>query len=107
MAAGFTIAGGAIGSYVAVRYGRGVSSLSLLAILGGLGGCTALSHGFPNPQGPVAGQKRDLFVTVSIMLLSVVGPVLLLTPLFTWHYRLSNRNDAYRRKGNSRGGRTS
>ncbi len=83
-----------------VRIGRGVSRLSLLAMLGGLGGCTALSHGFLNPQGPVAGHERELFVTVSIVLLFVAGPVLLLTPLFAWHYRLSNRGDAYRPKWN-------
>ncbi|RZM09445.1 MAG: cytochrome ubiquinol oxidase subunit II, partial [Sphingomonas sp.] len=77
-----------------------MSRLSLVATLVGLGGCTALSHGFFNPQGPVAGHERDLFVTVSIVLLFVAGPVLLLTPLFAWHYRLSNRGDAYRPKWN-------
>jgi cytochrome o ubiquinol oxidase subunit 2 len=65
-----------------------------------LGGCTALSHGFLNAQGPVASDERRLFITVSIVLLLVVGPVLLLTPLFAWHYRLSNRGDAYRPKWN-------
>ncbi|USR01785.1 MULTISPECIES: ubiquinol oxidase subunit II [Sphingomonas] len=59
-----------------------------------------MSLGFFNPQGPVAGHERDLFVTVSIVLLFVAGPVLLLTPLFAWHYRLSNRGDAYRPKWN-------
>ncbi|WP_380782373.1 cytochrome ubiquinol oxidase subunit II [Sphingomonas sp. R86520] len=71
-------------------------SILLLA----LGGCTALSHGFLNAQGPVAGHERHLFITVSIVLLFVAGPVLLLTPLFAWHYRLSNRDDAYRPKWN-------
>ena len=75
------------------RVKRVISRLSLVATLVGLGGCTALSHGFFNPQGPVAGHERDLFVTVSIVLLFVAGPVLLLTPLFAWHYRLSNRSD--------------
>lgn len=73
---------------------------ALLPVLIGLGGCTALSHGFLNPQGPVAGHERDLFVTVSIVLLFVAGPVWLLTPLFAWHYRLANRGDAYRPKWN-------
>ncbi|RMB54878.1 cytochrome bo3 quinol oxidase subunit 2 [Sphingomonas sp. PP-CE-3A-406] len=74
--------------------------VSLPVLLACLGGCTALSHGFLNPQGPVAGHERDLFFTVSIVLLFVAGPVLLLTPLFAWHYRLSNRSDAYRPKWN-------
>lgn len=82
------------------RVKRVISRLSLVATLVGLGGCTALSLGFFNPQGPVAGHERDLFVTVSIVLLFVAGPVLLLTPLFAWHYRLSNRGDAYRPKWN-------
>lgn len=50
-------------------------------MLGGLGGCTALSHGFLNPQGPVAGHERELFITASIVLLFVAGPVLVLSTL--------------------------
>lgn len=59
-----------------------------------LGGCGALDHGFLNAQGPVAAHERQLYVTVSIVLLFVAGPVLLLVPLFGWHYRLPNTIDA-------------
>jgi len=82
------------------RSKRAVRVLPALSILMALSGCTALSHGFLNPQGPVAGHERDLFITLSIVLTFVAGPVLLLTPLFAWHYRLSNRSDAYRPKWN-------
>ncbi len=64
-----------------------------------LGGCDgALSHGFLNPAGPVASGERHLFVVVCCVLVFVVAPVLILTPLIAWHYRLSNKNDAYRPK---------
>jgi cytochrome o ubiquinol oxidase subunit 2 len=33
---------------------------------------------------------------VCLVMLSVIGPVVLLTPLFAWHYRLSNTRSAYR-----------
>lgn len=67
-----------------------------LVVLLCLGGCTALGHGFLNAAGPVAGHERQLFITVSIVLVFVAGPVLLLTPLFAWHYRIGNAADAYR-----------
>lgn len=61
-----------------------------------LGGCGVLDHGMLGAAGPVADQTRSLFVTVCFILLFVVGPVLLLTPIFAWHYRLSNTKSAYR-----------
>ena len=63
-----------------------------------LGGCGALSHGFLNPAGPVAEGERHLFIVVCCLLVFVVAPVLLLTPTIAWHYRLSNKKDAYRPK---------
>jgi cytochrome o ubiquinol oxidase subunit 2 len=65
-----------------------------------LTGCGAVRHGFLNAAGPVAGGERHLFVIVFIVLLFVAGPVVLLTPLFAWHYRLSNTTGAYRPKWN-------
>jgi cytochrome o ubiquinol oxidase subunit 2 len=61
-----------------------------------LGGCNALRLGFLNAAGPVAGGERHLFIIVSIVLIFVVGPVLLLTPIIAWYYRLSNKNRAYK-----------
>lgn len=65
-----------------------------------LGGCDALRLGFLNAQGPVAASERTLFVNVVLVMLLVIGPVLLLTPIFAWHYRLANTDDAYRPKWN-------
>jgi cytochrome o ubiquinol oxidase subunit 2 len=61
-----------------------------------LGGCAALHHGFLNAAGPVAGGERHLFLIMAIVLVFVAGPVLILTPLFAWHYRLSNTRNAFR-----------
>ena len=72
--------------------------IAALFALTTLSGCGALDHGFLNAQGPVATHERQLYITVSIVLLFVAGPVLLLVPLFGWHYRLSNKKDAYRPK---------
>ncbi len=60
------------------------------------GGCAVLDQGFLNAAGPVADHERTLFVTVAIVLIFVVTPVLLLAPLFAWHYRLANTRHAYR-----------
>ena len=67
-----------------------------LIALGSLGGCGVLDHGFMGAAGPVADQTRRLFLLACFILLFVVGPVLLLTPIVAWHYRLSNTKSAYR-----------
>ena len=61
-----------------------------------LDGCDALDRGFLAPAGPVAGATRHEFLFVCFVMLFVIGPVLLLTPLIAWHYRLSNTRSAYR-----------
>lgn len=63
-----------------------------------LGGCGALSHGFLAAAGPVAADQRHLFAIVALVLAFVAAPVLLLVPLFAWHYRRANRHHAYRPK---------
>ena len=59
-------------------------------------GCGVLDRGFLSPAGPVALAIRHEFLIVCLVMLFVIGPVLLLTPLFAWHYRLSNTRSAYR-----------
>jgi cytochrome o ubiquinol oxidase subunit 2 len=71
---------------------------TLFAALALLSGCDVWHRGFLNAQGPVAAGERHLFWIVVIVMLFVVGPVLLLTPLFAWHYRLGNRQSAFRPK---------
>ena len=61
-----------------------------------LAGCNPFHHGFLAAAGPVADHQRHLFVIVCVVMLFVIGPVLLLAPLFAWHYRLANSKSAYR-----------
>ncbi|MCJ2128095.1 COX aromatic rich motif-containing protein [Methylobacterium sp. E-045] len=61
-----------------------------------IGGCSVLDHGILGAAGPVAEQTRSLFLLVCAIMILVAAPVLLLTPIFAWHYRLSNTESAYR-----------
>ena len=61
-----------------------------------LTGCAALQLGVVNHAGPVAAEQWHLYLIVAVVLVFVAGPVLLLVPLIAWHYRQSNKNDAYR-----------
>ena len=72
--------------------------LRLFAVLAAvpLAGCSPFHHGFLAAAGPVADHERHLFVIVCVVMFFVVGPVLLLTPIFAWHYRLANTRSAYR-----------
>ena len=61
-----------------------------------LSGCSVLSRGFLAPAGPVAAAERHEFFVVSAVMLLVIGPVFLLTPIIAWHYRLANTKSAFR-----------
>jgi cytochrome o ubiquinol oxidase subunit II len=61
-----------------------------------LSGCNPLKLGVMNHAGPIAATQWRLYVVVAIVLIFVAGPVLLLTPLIAWHYRLSNKGGAFR-----------
>ena len=61
-----------------------------------LSGCDVLERGVMNHAGPIAASQWHLYVIVGIVLVFVAGPVLLLTPLIAWHYRLSNKHSAFR-----------
>jgi cytochrome o ubiquinol oxidase subunit 2 len=61
-----------------------------------LGGCAALDLGIVNHAGPVAAEQWRLYLIVAAVLVFVAAPVLILVPLIAWHYRLSNKGDAYR-----------
>lgn len=78
----------------------GATRFAPLVLLLALCGCSALDHGFLNAAGTVAAHERQLFLIVSVILVFVAGPVLVLVPLFAWHYRLGNAADAYRPKWN-------
>jgi hypothetical protein len=49
-----------------------------------------------NHAGPIAESQWNLYLIVAAVLVFVAGPVLIMVPLIAWHYRLSNREDAYR-----------
>ena len=66
------------------------------ALTSPLGGCAALKLGVVGHAGPIAAGQWHLYEIVGAVLVFVAGPVLLLTPLIAWHYRLSNRHAAFR-----------
>ena len=72
-----------------------VRTLAILSFAISLGSCS-LDHGFLNSAGPIASEQREIFIIVTWVMVFVGGPVILLVPLFAWHYRLSNTSDAYR-----------
>jgi cytochrome o ubiquinol oxidase subunit II len=76
------------------RLRRLVLTLTLAPVFW-LPGCSALSRGFLTPAGPIAAAERHELVVISAILILVIGPVLLLTPLFAWYYRLSNKKSVY------------
>ena len=79
-----------------MRIARGWLSLFAMWPLLFLSGCDALKLGVMNHAGPVAASEWHLYVIVGIVLIFVAGPVLLLTPLIAWHYRLSNKDDTFK-----------
>jgi cytochrome o ubiquinol oxidase subunit 2 len=48
-----------------------------------------------NPSGDVAQQQRDLLIYSTVLMLIVIVPVMIMTILFAWKYRESNRAARY------------
>jgi cytochrome o ubiquinol oxidase subunit 2 len=61
-----------------------------------LSGCAVLKLGVVNHAGPIAASQWHLYLIVGAVLLFVAGPVLLLTPIIAWHYRLANKNTVFK-----------
>lgn len=57
-----------------------------------LGGCDMVVM---NPTGDIAVQQRDLILIATGMMLLVIIPVMVLTVVFAWRYRSSNRDKVY------------
>lgn len=77
--------------------GTGVfAPLSLLL----LGGCDAWRLGVVNAAGPIAEGQWHLYTILAVVLIFIAGPVLVLTPIIAWHYRLSNKRDSFRTEWN-------
>ncbi|HEY0293089.1 MAG TPA: ubiquinol oxidase subunit II [Hansschlegelia sp.] len=66
--------------------------LVLLPLLGLLSGCNMVVL---NPSGDVAAQQRDLLVVSTALMLLIIIPVIVLTLLFAWRYRASNKDAVY------------
>ncbi|SPJ33744.1 Cytochrome bo(3) ubiquinol oxidase subunit 2 [Kushneria phyllosphaerae] len=60
---------------------------ALLVLLILLSGCSANMPGFMNPQGPVAEAQRHHFWVIIALVMIVVIPVIIQTPLILWRYR--------------------
>ena len=52
--------------------------------------------GILDPQGPVSAAERTILIDATAIMLVVVVPVIVLTLLFAWRYRASNKRAAYR-----------
>lgn len=78
------------------RGSRAVALLTAAAMPMLLGGCAALRLGIVNHAGPVAAGEWHVYLILAAVLIFVAGPVLLLVPLIAWHYRISNKSNAYR-----------
>lgn len=74
--------------------------LMSVSALAALSGCDAIRLGALHAAGPVAESQRHLYFVLAIVLVFVAGPVLVLTPLIAWHYRLSNKKKAFRPRWN-------
>lgn len=67
-------------------------SLLLAAAALPLAGCNTL---LLNAPGDVAAQQGDLIVLATLLMLIIILPVLVLTLLFAWRYRASNKQATY------------
>lgn len=61
-----------------------------------MSGCAIQSDSFLQPAGTIAVADRRLLIEVVLLMLIVVAPVLILTPLLVWRYRSKNTRSTYR-----------
>ena len=73
------------------RYPRLLGLLPLFGTLL-LGGC---NWTLLDPVGQVGIEERNLIITATLLMLLVVVPVILMTLIFAWKYRASNKNATY------------
>ncbi|MDR5749449.1 ubiquinol oxidase subunit II [Caballeronia sp. LZ024] len=72
---------------------RGILLPFSVALISCLSGCSNLD--LLNPKGSVGVAEKDLITTATIAMLIVVIPVIIMTLVFAWRYRASNRNATY------------
>lgn len=54
-----------------------------------------MTGGVFDPQGPIAGQERNVIVLVVLLMLIIAVPMLILLYSFAWKYRAGNKNSKY------------
>jgi cytochrome o ubiquinol oxidase subunit 2 len=64
----------------------------LLPIATLLTGCSTV---LMSPSGDLAVQQRNLIITSTLLMMIIIVPVIVLTLLFAWHYRASNKKATY------------
>ncbi|WP_243048375.1 ubiquinol oxidase subunit II [Dyella sp. RRB7] len=64
----------------------------LLAAATLLSGCQTV---LMSPSGDLALQQRNLIITSTLLMLLIIVPVIVLTLVFAWHFRASNKKAAY------------
>jgi cytochrome o ubiquinol oxidase subunit II len=69
--------------------------LVIVATVLSAGGARAADVSFLDPQGPIAAAQRTHFFHVILLMMVVVLPVLVLTPLLAWRYRYGNKSARY------------
>ena len=75
---------------MSTKYKLGFFSLALNAIFFVSLPMNAHAAGVFDPQGPIAGQERDVIVTVASLMLLVAIPLLITLFTFAWKYRAGN-----------------
>ncbi len=94
--AGSPLAGGHPRSRSARRRPKWLSRHSAIALVLPLTGCSYDGVTFLAPHGFAAAQQRGYFIDILLVLLIVVLPVIVLTPLLAWRYRYRNRASTYK-----------
>lgn len=69
-----------------------IKSLFTASVVALLAGCDTVVM---SPSGDIAAQQADLIIWATILMLIVVVPVIVLTLLFAWRYRASNKDATY------------
>ncbi|PXW54085.1 cytochrome bo3 quinol oxidase subunit 2 [Chelatococcus asaccharovorans] len=75
--------------------GKLVSKLRLFALLPLAALLTGCNFVVLKPAGDVAEQQRDLIIASTILMLLVIVPVMVLTVIFAWRYRHTNKDAPY------------
>jgi len=74
---------------------KGMRLLLMAGLIACLSGC---NFDLLNPKGSIGAAEKSLIITSTVAMLIVVVPVIILTLVFAWRYRASNRDARYEPK---------